>query len=84
MPVVIGENDDIPDYIESAEQNDTNDIMPTPNIQFVPNNDQLKLLHSVVDFLNQVSTPLFFSNNKFLSASAKDLAAKLSDQFCVG
>lgn len=82
---VIGEEDDIPDYIENVEQNDTNDIIPkSTNVQFVPNNDQLKLLHSVVDFLNQVSTPLFFSNNKFLSASAKDLAAKVSDTFCVG
>lgn len=79
---VIGENEDIPDYID--DENDTNDIMPNANVQFVPNSDQLKLLHSVVDFLNQVATPLFFSNNKFLSSSARDLAAKVSDTFCVG
>jgi len=76
---VIGENEDIPDYID--DENDTNDIL---NVQFVPNDNQLKLLHSVVDFLNQVATPLYFSNNKFLSTSARDLAAKVSDQFCVG
>lgn len=82
---VIGEDEDIPDYIENVEQNDTNDIINQHgNVQFVPNDTQLKLLHSVVDFLNQVSTPLYFSNNKFLSTSARELAAKLSDTFCVG
>lgn len=83
-PVVIGPSEDIPDYIEDTEENDTNDIMPNSKVQFVPSSEQLKLLHSVVDFLNQVSTPLYFSNNKFLSSSARELAAKLSDTFCVG
>lgn len=45
---------------------------------------QTKLLKTVVEFLNQVSTPLYFSNNRFLSGAAKDLANKLSDQFCIG
>ena len=45
---------------------------------------QTKLLKTVVEFLNQVSTPLYFSNNRFLSSAAKDLANKLSDQFCIG
>lgn len=81
---VIGENEDIPDYIENAEKDDTNDIMPNPSVQYIPSSEQLKLLHNVVDFLNQVSTPLYFSNNKFLSSSARELAAKVSDQFCVG
>ena len=77
-PTIIGENDDIPDYDESDESN------PVMDAKYIPNEQQLRLLSSVMDFLNQVSTPLFFSNNKFLSASAKELAAKLSDEFCIG
>ena len=45
---------------------------------------QTKLLKTVVEFLNQVSTPLYFSNNKFLSNAAKELANKISDSFCIG
>lgn len=45
---------------------------------------QTKLLKTVVEFLNQVSTPLYFSNNRFLSNAAKELANKISDQFCIG
>ena len=45
---------------------------------------QTKLLKTVVEFLNQVSTPLYFSNNRFLSSAAKDLANQLSDKFCIG
>jgi hypothetical protein len=37
-----------------------------------------------VEFLNQVSTPLYFSNNRFLSSAAKDLANQISDKFCIG
>jgi hypothetical protein len=81
--LVLNEDDDIPDYNEADidEDEDTNPIFSN---KCIPNEAQLRLLSTVVDFLNQVSTPLFFSNNKFLSASAKDLAAKLSDEFCVG
>jgi hypothetical protein len=75
-PIIIGEEDEIPDY----DNEDTNTICNT----FVASEKQLKLLSSVVDFLNQVATPLFFSNNKFLSSSARELAAKVSDEFCVG
>ena len=88
---ILSEEDEIPDYVECgvaqavqddlSEDEDTNPIF---NAKCVPNEHQLRLLSSVVDFLNQVSTPLFFSNNKFLSAAAKDLAAKVSDEFCVG
>lgn len=78
--VVINENDDIPGYAEE----DTNDIIPNGKNQYVPSDEELKLLTSVVDFLNQVATPLYFSNNKFLSAAARELAAKVSDKFCVG
>ena len=45
---------------------------------------QTKLLKTVVDYLNQASTALYFSNNRFLSSAAKDLANQVSDQFCVG
>lgn len=45
---------------------------------------QTKLLKTVVEFLNQVSTPLYFSNNRFLSNAAKELAVKISDKFCIG
>jgi hypothetical protein len=45
---------------------------------------QTKLLKTVVEFLNQVSTPLYFSNNRFLSSAAKELANKLGDEFCIG
>lgn len=45
---------------------------------------QTKLLKTVVDYLNQASTALYFSNNRFLSSAAKDLANRVSDQFCVG
>lgn len=49
-----------------------------------PNYEQTKLLKTAVEFLNQVSTPLYFSNNRFLSPAAKELANKLSDHFCIG
>ena len=45
---------------------------------------QTKLLKTVVEFLNQVSTPLYFSNNRFLSNAAKELANQISDRFCIG
>ena len=45
---------------------------------------QTKLLKTVVEYLSQASTALYFSNNRFLSSAAKDLAAQLGDQFCVG
>lgn len=48
------------------------------------NNEQTVLLKTVVEFLNQVTTPLYFSNNRFLSSSAKELANKISDRFCIG
>jgi hypothetical protein len=76
---VITENEDIPDYDE-----DTNDIIPSRLTHNIPSDEEMKLLTNVVNFLNQVATPLFFSNNKFLSSSARELANKISDHFCVG
>jgi len=78
---------------EIVDNNDTQDDMPT-KAYGVPSgcgscglnltHQQTKLLKTVVEYLNQASTALYFSNNRFLSSAAKDLAAQLSDQFCVG
>lgn len=46
--------------------------------------EQAKLLKTVVEYLNQASTALYFSNNRFLSGAARDLASQISDKFCVG
>ena len=67
----------------SATTTSTADVtLPDEDLNF--DGSQTKLLKTVVEFLNQVSTPLYFSNNRFLSSAAKDLANKLSDQFCIG
>ena len=50
----------------------------------VLNGEQAKLLKTVVEYLNQASTALYFSNNRFLSGAARDLASQISDKFCVG
>lgn len=46
--------------------------------------DQIKLLKTVIEFLYQISTPLYYSKNHFLSNTAKELASKISDKFCIG
>lgn len=61
---------------------DSQDTLPDEDINL--DGQQTKLLKTVVEFLNQVSTPLYFSNNRFLSNAAKDLAAQISDKFCIG
>ena len=61
---------------------DSHDVLPDEDMNL--DGQQTKLLKTVVEFLNQVSTPLYFSNNRFLSSAAKDLAAQLSDKFCIG
>jgi len=73
MPVVSVDNDALVD-----------DRTPVQDEDLSLDGSQTKLLKTVVEFLNQVSTPLYFSNNRFLSGAAKDLANKLSDQFCIG
>ena len=60
------------------------DRMPTDDEDMSLDGQQTKLLKNVVEFLNQVSTPLYFSNNRFLSNAAKELASKISDKFCIG
>jgi hypothetical protein len=61
---------------------DAQDTLPDEDVNL--DGQQTKLLKTVVEFLNQVSTPLYFSNNRFLSNSAKDLASQISDKFCIG
>jgi hypothetical protein len=61
---------------------DSQDALPDEDINLC--GSQTKLLKTVVEFLNQVSTPLYFSNNRFLSSAAKDLANQISDKFCIG
>ena len=43
---------------------------------------QVKLLKTVVEFLNEASTAL--SDRKFLANSAKDFATQITDKFCIG
>jgi hypothetical protein len=52
--------------------------------QHSQHSQQTQLLKTVVEYLNQASTALYFSNNRFLASSAKDLASKISDKFCIG
>jgi hypothetical protein len=54
------------------------------NNSLVLSGEQAKLLKTVVEYLNQASTALYFSNNRFLSGAARDLASQISDKFCVG
>lgn len=58
------------------------DAVPDEDINL--DGSQTKLLKTVVEYLNQASTALYFSNNRFLASAAKDLAAQLSDKFCIG
>ena len=46
--------------------------------------DNTALLRKTIDFLNQAATALHFSNNKFLSSSARELASQIGDKFCIG
>lgn len=46
--------------------------------------DKTALLKKTIDFLNQAATALHFSNNRFLSNSARELASQIGDKFCVG
>jgi hypothetical protein len=88
-PLDTDEGDGPYDDLEETGSNDQTDSLTSP-IGEVADEDinldgqQTKLLKTVVEFLNQVSTPLYFSNNRFLSSAAKDLANQLSDKFCIG
>ena len=88
-----GQKNTMPSVDLSDQYSDEDDALPE-KAYGVPNscggcglnltNQQTKLLKTVVEYLNQASTALYFSNNRFLSSAAKDLAAQLGDQFCVG
>ena len=77
-----------PTPVLPVTEDDTDALDPLPVDAGVEDLDldgsQTKLLKTVVEFLNQVSTPLYFSNNRFLSNAAKELASKISDKFCIG
>ena len=79
MPVVPTDDSDIEDNDALVEDRS----LPVDE-DLELDGSQTRLLKTVVEFLNQVSTPLYFSNNRFLSSSAKDLANQLSDKFCIG
>jgi hypothetical protein len=68
--------------VDGDAPTDAQDALPDEDMTL--DGQQTKLLKTVVEFLNQVSTPLYFSNNRFLSNSAKDLASQISDKFCIG
>ena len=55
-----------------------------PSVDLNADTQQTFLLKKTVEFLNQVSTPLWFSKNHFLSRAARELADEISDKFCVG
>ena len=77
-----------PTPVSPVTQDDTDSLGPLPvdagSEDLDLDGSQTKLLKTVVEFLNQVSTPLYFSNNRFLSNAAKELASKISDKFCIG
>ena len=74
--------------VSPMTEDDTDSLEPLPadagGEDLDLDGSQTKLLKTVVEFLNQVSTPLYFSNNRFLSNAAKELASKISDKFCIG
>jgi hypothetical protein len=77
MPVVPADSDDDSDTLQTLPVGAGGDDIDLDG-------EQTKLLKQVVDFLNQVRTPLYFSNNRFLSSAAQDLANQISDKFCIG
>jgi hypothetical protein len=80
MPVHPINEDDLLD--DGNVPTDSQDALPDEDMNL--DGQQTKLLKTVVEFLNQVSTPLYFTNNRFLSSAAKDLASQISDKFCIG
>jgi hypothetical protein len=76
------------DYRTTGEPQQVVPAMPTPDslpsVDLNADTQQTFLLKKTVEFLNQVSTPLWFSKNHFLSRAARELADEISDKFCVG
>jgi hypothetical protein len=75
QPVTTLSGSDVPVY-------DPHKVLPS--IDLNADTQQTFLLKKTVEFLNQVSTPLWFSKNHFLSRAARELADEISDKFCVG
>ncbi len=80
MPVHPVDDDTLVDDEDGST--DSQDALPDEDINL--DGSQTKLLKTVVEYLNQASTALYFSNNRFLASAAKDLASQLSDKFCIG
>ena len=76
------------DYRTTGEPQQVVPAMPAPeslpSVDLKTDTQQTFLLKKTVEFLNQVSTPLWFSKNHFLSRAARELADEISDKFCVG
>lgn len=84
-------NDDLSNSFEKTygdpmpvNHTSTDDLGGPAGAGLVLTGEQAKLLKTVVEYLNQASTALYFSNNRFLSGAARDLANQISDKFCVG
>ena len=72
------------DSMDNTETLHTDSTDSLPSFDLNINTQQIFLLKKVVEYLNQISTPLYFSKNHFLSRCAKELADEVSDKFCVG
>lgn len=68
-------------YPESHEHTPTQLVTCSTSID---SSTQNKFALKLIDFLNQSAKALYFSDNKFLSGCAKELAQEVSDRFCVG
>lgn len=74
----------LPGYSFNSPAPATKTFCNNPTANFTVGDDKTVLLKKTIDFLNQASTALHFSGNKFLSTSAKELAYQIGDKFCVG
>lgn len=70
--------------MDSTETLHTDSTDSLPSVDLNIDTQQTFLLKKVVEYLNQISTPLYFSKNHFLSRCAKELADEVSDKFCIG
>ena len=80
----IGEPVPVTSCMDSTETLHTDSTESLPSVDLNIDTQQTFLLKKVVEYLNQISTPLYFSKNHFLSRCAKELADEVSDKFCIG
>lgn len=82
----IGEPAIVTSYMgmDSTETLHTDSTDSLPSVDLNIDTQQTFLLKKVVEYLNQISTPLYFSKNHFLSRCARELADEVSDKFCIG